>query len=214
MSPTILIADDHDMMAAGLRAIIEQELRITVVDTVGDGRAAIARARDLKPDIVVMDVHMPLLNGIEATREIMREQPDLAVIALSMHDDRHFIVEMFRAGARAYLLKHCAFDELGQAIKSVLSGKKYISPSIARLVLEDYLQRIEDAPRSASSLTAKERQVLQLLAEGYPTRIIADMLHVSVNTVDTHRKNIMEKLGLFSIAELTKYAIREGLTQL
>jgi DNA-binding NarL/FixJ family response regulator len=214
VSPTILIADDHDMMAAGLRAIIEQELRITVVDTVGDGRAAIARARDLKPDIVVMDVHMPLLNGIEATREIMREQPDLAVIALSMHDDRHFIVEMFRAGARAYLLKHCAFDELGQAIKSVLSGKKYISPSIARLVLEDYLQRIEDAPRSASSLTAKERQVLQLLAEGYPTRIIADMLHVSVNTVDTHRKNIMEKLGLFSIAELTKYAIREGLTQL
>lgn len=214
MSTTILIADDHEMMAAGLRAIIERDLRIAVVDVVADGRAAIARARELRPDIVVMDVHMPLLNGIEATREILREQPGLAVIALSMHDDRHFIVEMFRAGARAYLLKHCAFDELGQAIQNVLAGRKYISPSVANLVLDDYLKRLDDTPRPASPLTAKERQILQLLAEGHSARVIADMLHVSVNTVDTHRKNIMEKLGLFSIAELTKYAIREGLTQL
>jgi two-component system response regulator NreC len=205
----ILLADDHVLMREGLRALLEKTGRMT------NGISAVRMARDLKPDLVLMDIGMPDLNGVEATRRIMTEAPGIKVIALSMHADKRFVRHMFAAGAAGYVLKGSAFEEVAAAVKTVAAGRIYISPKITDQVLADYVQQlIKPSAGAESPLSGREREVLQMLAEGRSSRTIAGRLHVSVTTVDTHRKHIMDKLGFRSIAELTKYAVREGLTPL
>ena len=195
--------------------LLEKPGGITIVGEADNGVSAVRMARDLKPDLVLMDVAMPDLNGIEATRRIMTESPGVKVIALSMHADKRFVRHMFAAGAVGYVLKGSAFEEVAAAIKTVAAGRIYISPKITDLVLGDYIKLLtKPSPRGESLLSEREREVLQMLAEGRSSRMIAERLHVSVTTVDTHRKHIMDKLGFRTIAELTKYAVREGLTSL
>ena len=187
-----------------------------VVAEANDGRSAVQLAQELQPDVVVMDVGMPGLNGIEATRQITNREPDAKVVALSMHSDRRFMGEMLKAGAKGYLLKDGAFEELATAIRSVVANKVYLSPRIADVVVDDYVRRTPGQAAGDTSafakLTPREREVLQLMAEGRATKEIAMDLKVSIKTVETHRRQIMEKLQIHSVAELTKYAIREGLT--
>ncbi len=186
-----------------------------VVGEAENGRMAVRLAQELSPDIVVMDVAMPDLNGIEATRQVLNNRPKAKVIALSMHADRRFVVQMLKAGASGYLLKDCAFEELTNAIRAVVANRTYLSPKIADTIAKDYIRLFPKAELSAFSiLTPRQRQVLQLLSEGNATSQIASHLQVSVKTVETYRQQIMEKLDIHSIAELTKYAIREGLTSL
>lgn len=211
----ILIADDHKIVRDGLRSLLEKQPNMEVVAEAENGRKAVSLAIRRRPQVVIMDISMPDLNGIEATRQMLKELPDLKVIALSMHSDRRYILGMFQAGAAGFLLKDCAFQELASAIDTVAANKPYLSPSIARTVLEDFVRGpASSRPSAPDVLTAREREVLQLLAEGWSTKKIASHLHVSAKTVETHRRRIMEKLGLKGIAELTKYAIREGLTSL
>lgn len=180
-----------------------------------DGRSAVSLAAELRPDVVVMDVGMPDLNGIDAARRVCADVPGVKVVALSMLSDGRFVRRMFQAGASAYLLKECAFDELKLAIDTVLRGKTYVSPGIGQVVIGDYVRDDREAGSEAfQSLTAREREVLQLLAEGGATKEIAAALFVSVKTIETHRQHVMQKLGTNSIADLTKFAIREGLTRL
>ncbi len=213
MSIRILLADDHAVVRHGLSQVLQQEEDIEVVGQAGDGRSAIAMVRELVPNIVVMDITMPDLNGIEATREIHKETPAVKVVALSMHTTLKHITEMFRAGASGYLLKGCDFAELVRAIRTVADGKTYISPSISTAFVTDLL-RVEDNATSTafSFLTRREREVLQLLSEGNTTKQIALRLHISPKTVEAHRLRLMNKLEIDNVAQLTKYAIREGLT--
>lgn len=214
MKIKLLIADDHQMMRESLKAMIEKEPDMTVIGETQDGLTTVDLARKLAPDVVVMDVSMPDLNGIEATRKIIKTNPNLKVVALSGHIDQHFVREMFTAGAVAYIHKQGASDELIRAIRDVMAGKKYISPDAARGIVDSYLKRPQ-APNTApvfAALTEREREVLQLIAEGRSTKDMGGALGVSIKTVETHRHNIMEKLNLRSVAELTKYAIREGIT--
>lgn len=213
MTIRVLIADDHTIMRAGLRSLLEKEDQIEVVAEAENGRKAVQLAITHKPDVVVMDVSMPDLNGIEATSQVLESLPEAKVIALSMHSDKRFVMGMLRAGAFGYLLKDCASQELANAIVSVASNKKYLSPDIAGVVIEDSLYGGQQEGETVSSmLSAREREVLQLIAEGWSTKQIAAHLYVSVKTVETHRRQIMKKLDLHNIADLTKYAIREGLT--
>jgi DNA-binding NarL/FixJ family response regulator len=178
-----------------------------------NGREAVQFAQDKRPDVVIMDIDMPDLGGIEATRQICAAFPEVKVIGLSIHSEKHYVVNMLRAGASGFLSKDCPFDELAQAIKTVVANHTYLSPGIADVMIEDYVREVPLAESSAFSvLTSREREVLQLLAEGWSTKEIASHLHVSPKTVDTHRRQIMDKLNLHSIADLTKYAVLEGLT--
>ena len=212
----ILLADDHRIVRQGLRSLLEAEADFTVVAEADNGRAAIDLTDELAPDVVVMDVGMPELNGIEATRRIASRSPRVKVVALSMHSDRRFVAEMLKAGAAGYLLKDGAFEELVGAIRTVAAGRTYLSPRIADVVVEGYLRNntTPAEPTAYARLSPREREVLQLLAEGKATKEAAAALHLSVKTVETHRRQIMEKLNMYSVAELTKYAIREGLTSL
>lgn len=213
MSTKVLIADDHQIVREGLRTMLEKEHDIKVVGEAEDGRMTLRLARELAPDVIIMDVAMPDLNGIEATRQIIAEQPTVKIIALSMHDDRRFVLNMLKAGAAGYMLKDCAFKDLAKAIRVVRANKTYLSNEIADIVVKDYLA--SSAPVESSAfhlLSPREREVLQLIAEGKTSALIADNLHISVKTVETHRQQIMVKLKIKSVAELTKYAIREGLT--
>ncbi len=215
MDIRILLADDHKLLREGLRALIEEQENMTVVAEAEDGRSAVQLAAKLSPDIVVMDISMPGLNGIDATRRITAESPGIKVIALSMHAERDFVVEMFKAGAAGYLLKDCAFEELILAIRAVSSKKAYLSSKLSDTMIKDYVNLFPKKKLSAfSELTAREREVLQLLAEGKNTREVAAKLNVSTKTVETFRRLIMKKLDIHSVAELTKYAIRAGLTSL
>ena len=215
MGIRIILADDFEIIREGLRALIEKQPGMTVVAEAGDGRTAVQLATKLLPDLVVMDISMPDLNGIEATRQILEQCAGAKVIALSVHCDRRFVLEMLNAGASGYLLKDCAFKELIHAIHTVAANNTYLSPKITDIVLKDYVQRIpKDEFSSLSLLTPREREVLQLLAEGRRTKEIAHLLQVSVKTVETYRQQLMAKLSLHSIAELTKFAVREGLTSL
>jgi len=215
MKIRVLIADDHKIVRDGLRALLEKQKGMEVVAEAQDGREAVRLARELSPDIVIMDVAMPDLNGVDATRQIVPEVRDVKVIALSMHSDKRFVAQMFKAGASGYLLKDCAFEELAQAVAVVMAGHTYLSPEIVGPVMEDYVRHLSNTDSSGFGvLTAREREVLQLLAEGRTTRQIAAHLHVSIKTIETHRQQIMNKLKVHSLAELTKYAIREGLTSL
>ena len=213
MAIKIILADDHKIVRQGLRTMLESEADIEVIGEADDGRMAVRLARELSPQVIIMDVGMPDLNGIEATRQVLAESPGIKVIALSMHCDRRFVMNMLKAGASGYLLKDSAFEELATAIRMVLGGKVYLSTEIANIVVKDYLQGGGDES-VFSVLTPREREVLQLMAEGKSSRQIADHLIISVKTVETHRMQIMHKLQIFSVAELTKYAIREGLSSL
>ncbi|MEN8164973.1 MAG: response regulator transcription factor [Acidobacteriota bacterium] len=209
----VLLVDDHQVVREGLRALFETEKDIVVVAEADNGRTAHKLALELEPDIVVMDMGMPGLNGVDATRKILERMPDIRVIALSIHCNRLFVVEALKAGASGYLVKDCAFEELIRAIRVVMAGQSYLSPEITGILVEDVARRPEDeAKPRAKSLSGREREVLQLLAEGNSARKISNMLHISVQTVNTHRQHIMRKLDLGSVAELTKFAIREGLT--
>jgi len=212
MAIRIILADDHRMFRDGLRALIEKEQDIKVIGEAENGRTTVQLARELSPDVVVMDIGMPDLNGVEATRQIAAQCPSVRVIALSMHSDKRFVTEMLHAGASGYLLKDCAFQELAQAIRTVARNQAYLSPRIAGVVVTDYAGRLPTT--KVAALTPREREVLQLLAEGKNTKEIASALNVSVKTVETHRAQIMGRLDLHSVAELTKFAIREGLTSL
>jgi len=212
---SVLLADDHKIMRAGLRSLLEKTANVSVVAEADDGRQAVKLATQLRPDLVIMDISMPKLNGVEATRQIMAALPDTKIIALSMHSDKRFLVEMFQAGAVGYLLKDCAAKELEQAIKTVTNRQCYLSPEIAGLLLEDYMDRFQSKPAdAASALTSREREVLQLIAEGWSTKNIAEHLYISIKTAESHRRKIMKKLDLHTVADLTKYAIKEGLTSL
>jgi len=213
MGIRIVLADDHAILRDALSQAFQQENDMEVVGQAPDGRAAVEMAREFLPDIVVMDINMPLLNGIEATREIRREAPGVRVIVLSMHSDKPCIREIFRAGAFAYLHKNCGFDELAGAVRAVAQGKTYVSPSISNIVVEEFAHTDEKfEPTAFSLLTPREREVLQLLAEGGTIKRIALRLHISRKTVEAHRLRIMNKLKIDTAAQLTKYAIQEGLT--
>ncbi len=216
MSVKVILADDHQMFREGLRSLIEPQIDIELIAEAEDGRSIIKLLQKLSPDVIIMDVSMPGLNGIEATRQIKATYADVKVIALSMHSNRRYVMEMLKAGASGYLLKDCAVKELCEAIRIVAAGQVYLNPRINTLVVNDYLQYLSEdtvaKPIDSSVLSAREREVLQLLAEGKRTKEIASILHVSIKTVERHRQNIMGKLNINSIAELTKYAIQEGLT--
>lgn len=211
----ILLVDDHKIVRTGLRSLIDNQSGMMVVAEADNGRTALQLIREMKPDVVIMDVAMPDLNGMEATRQIVTETPDVRVIALSMHSDRRFVTGMLEAGASGYLLKDCAFEELTSAIRAVVRKQAFISPGVAGILVEDVRRRAtEVAQKSPVALTAREREVIQLLAEGHTTKGIAHILGVSVKTVESYRQRVMEKLNLHSVAELTKWAVREGLSSL
>lgn len=212
----VLLADDHRMMREGLKALLEKTNRVIVVDEAEDGKSTVSLAEKRMPNVIVMDVAMPGLNGIEATRKIRKSNPNARVIALSGHADRRLVSEMLKAGASGYVLKSRASDELVHAIDEVMQGRTYLSPEVTQGVVDTY---VRNTPKSGenpafATLTNREREVLQLLAEGRSTKEMAGELQVSVKTVETHRQNMMRKLQVFSVAELTKYAIREGVTAL
>ncbi|MDI6632542.1 MAG: response regulator transcription factor [Thermoanaerobacteraceae bacterium] len=215
MSTRIILADDHKIVRDGLAALLAKVPGLEVVAEAADGRTAVRLAREMLPDVVIMDISMPDLNGIEATRQIVAEVSGVKVIALSMHSGRRLVMEVFKAGASGYLFKDCAFEELASAIRSVVAGDTYLSPKIAGVMVKELAtQSLTDTPVAFSVLTAREREVLQLLAEGKTTKKIASLLHLSTKTVETHRQQIMNKLNVQSVADLVKYAIREGLTSL
>jgi two-component system response regulator NreC len=211
----IVLADDHQIVRHGLRSLLSAEPDMEVVGEADNGRAVVKLVQEKSPQVVIMDISMPDLNGIEATRQILNESPGIKVIALSMHSDSLFVLNMFKAGASGYLLKDCALEELVKAVRTVLSRKIYLSPGISDIVIKDFVIGWSPSESSAYSiLTTREREVLQLMAEGKNTNQIAENLCVSVKTVEAHRKQLMNKLDIHSVAELTKYAIRQGLTSL
>jgi two-component system, NarL family, response regulator NreC len=215
MKIKVLLADDHKIFRDGLRTLIEKEVGMEVVAEAENGRKTIKLAEKLTPNVIIMDVSMPDMNGIEATRRIMAGRPDVKVIALSMHSDQRFVLDMLEAGASGYLLKDCAFGELAVAIRQVTAGNTYLSPKIADVVVRGYLNKTPDSGLTKSVLlTSREREILQLIAEGLTSREIAAHVYLSIKTVETHRRNIMQKLNMRSIADLTRYAIREGLVSL
>jgi DNA-binding NarL/FixJ family response regulator len=215
MSIQVLLVDDHAIIREGLRSLLDKQPELEVIADTDDGRKAIELVRELLPDIVIMDITMPGLNGIEATRQITAEFPQVKVIALSIYSKRRFVADMLSAGATGYILKECLFDELVQAIKAVAAGGRYLSPRITDVVVSDYVKRLSASTESPfEALKAREREVLQLVAEGKSTKQIALDLHVSTKTIEANRRQIMEKLNIYNVAELTKYAVREGLTTL
>jgi len=212
MEVKILLADDHDMIRSGLRALLQGEEGFVVVGEAKDGRTAVRMVGELRPQVVVMDLRMPDLNGIEATRQTLAATPNAKVIGLSGNSDQRSAREMLAAGACGYVRKEAAFEELVKAIRAVVNNKIYVSPTVAGPWMYDAAVGANGSRRS--TLSPREREVLQLLAEGKATKEVAVSLHVSVKTAETHRRNLMDKLQIDSVAELTKYAIREGITEL
>ena len=211
----ILLVDDHQMMRDGLRAVLERESDLHVSGEAADGRTALELCSTLHPDVVVMDIGMPGLNGIEATRQVTTHHPRTKVVALSMNADRRYVHAMFEAGAWAYLVKSSASEELIRAIRAVSHDEKYVSPTVASAVLDAFVVGPKATQRDPrGELSPREREVLQLLAEGMTSKEIAARLDLAVSTIETHRKQIMAKLELRSVAELTKFAIRTGITTL
>lgn len=213
MSIRILLADDHAVLRHGLSKALQAEPDMEVIGLAADGLTAVELAGELSPDIIIMDIGMPGLNGIEATRQIAKRSPRVRIIALSMHSAKKFIMEMFKAGASGYLLKDCEYDELAAAVRTVASGKDYISPSISGILIETCTTDNPKRKKNAfSALTDREREVLQLLTEGKTTKQAAARLGISPKTVEVHRLNIMNKLKIDNMVQLTKYAIQEGIT--
>jgi DNA-binding NarL/FixJ family response regulator len=215
MQTTILLVDDHPIFREGLRSLIDNSDAALVIGEAGDGAEAVRLAGELKPEIVIMDLTMPVMNGIDATREITKKNPDIRVLALSMESNRFFVVEVLKAGATGYVLKDTAFAELLNAINTVARGETYLPQKIATLLVREFLQCIpEDLSIAYQKLTPREREILQLIADGKSIKEIAYIIETSHKTVENQRQAIMQKLNLFSIAELTKYAIRHGLSPL
>ena len=216
MSIRILLADDHKVLRSGLRRILEEQSDLEVAGEAGDGREAVEMAEALQPDIVVMDIGMPLMNGIEATRQILHRNSGMHVLILSMYSDENYVVQVLRAGARGYLLKDSAEDELIDAVRTVHGGLPFFSQRIAKMLVGDSMQRLRDegASDTYELLTPREREVLQLIAEGKSNKEVAAALFVSPTTIETHRARIMDKLDLHSTAEIVLYAVRKGIVQL
>ncbi len=216
-SPTtqirILLADDHTVMRSGLRLLLERQPNLKVVAEAADGREAVAMATAEKPDVVVMDIAMPHLNGVEAARQIVNQRPETAVAILSMHSDESYVIRSLKAGARAYLLKDSAEADLLEAIRAICEGKSFFSPAVRRILKEDYMHQLEEmgAEDSYELLTTREREVLQLVAEGKSNKEVANLLNLSLYTVETHRTHILQKLNLHSVPELILYAVRKGI---
>jgi len=210
----ILLADDHTLVRQGLRKVLEDRPEWQVVAEAGDGRAAVRLAEEYKPDVAVVDVAMPLLNGIEATRQIVRRAPQTKVLVLSMHSDEAYVTQMLKAGATGYLLKDSADVDLLEAVLAVSQGRSFFSPAVARLMSDDYArQRGDNALDRYDSLSEREREIFQLVAEGKTNREIAALLFISPSTVETHRARVMEKLNLHSAAEIVLYAVRRGVVR-
>jgi two-component system, NarL family, response regulator NreC len=209
----ILICDDHSIVRKGLRSLLDEEEELVVVGEAQSGREAVSMTQQMQPDVVLMDISMPELNGLEATRQIKQQQPQVRVLILTMHDNAEYVFEILKAGASGYVLKQSATTELILAIQAVSQGKTFLSPSISGGVIEGYLQHAKTIPTGddCDLLTNREREVLQLIAEGTSTRVMARKLGISVKTIETHRTNIMRKLGSQNIADLIRYAIRKGL---
>jgi DNA-binding NarL/FixJ family response regulator len=216
MSTKIMIVDDHGVVRDGLQLLLEQDEDMEIVAQAPDGRQAVKMAAKVFPDVILMDVSMPGLNGIEATAQIIKENPQIKVLALSAHSNKRFVTDILKSGAHGYLLKDCITDELFRAIDAVKNGERYLCSKVAGVIIDNYIDgQGQGAGRaSINSLTAKERELLQLLVEGLCTKEIARMLHLSIKTVDGRRRDIMNKLEMNSLAELTKFAIREGVTNL
>ncbi len=208
----ILLADDHTVVRKGLRLLLENEPGFVVVADAATGREAVNLAEQHEPDVVVMDIAMPILNGIEAARQIASKLPHVAIVFLSMHSDESYVLRALKAGARAYLLKDSAEQDLINAVRAVSEGKAFFSPAISKMLVEDYMQQMRErkVDDSFDLLTTREREILQLLAEGKNNKEVAALLNLSLYTVETHRSNIFQKLNLHSGAELILYAIRKG----
>jgi two-component system response regulator NreC len=208
----VLLADDHTVVRKGLRLLLESYPEFTVVADAADGREAVALAEHHRPDVVVIDVAMPVLNGIEAARQILTKLPKTSIVFLSMHSDEGYVLKGLKTGARAYLLKDSAEYDLINAVKAVREGKAFFSPAISKMLVEDYVRQMREkqVEDSYELLTTREREILQLLAEGKNNKDVANLLNLSLYTVETHRSNIFEKLNLHSTAELILYAIRKG----
>ncbi len=214
----LLICDDHTIVREGLKRLLDEEEGVEVIGEAMDGRDAVAKALDLMPDIVLMDLSMPGLHGLEATRQVVKRLPKAKVLILSMHKNEAYVLQALQAGASGYILKDSASEEVVTAIRAASRGDSYLSPAISRVVIEDYLRLSSPDSGGAKSLydtlTTREKEIFQLLAEGLKNQEIADRLHVSVKTVETHRAHIMEKLNLKNIAELVKYSIEIGIVQI
>ncbi|MGA3075615.1 MAG: response regulator transcription factor [Bryobacteraceae bacterium] len=209
----ILLADDHTVMRNGLRLLLERQPHLQVVGEAADGRQAVALSETLNPDVVVMDIAMPNLNGIEAARQIVNRNPRTAIAILSMHSDESYVIRALKAGARAYLLKDSAEADLLAAVRALTDGKSFFSPAISKILVEDYMRQLESrgAEDTYELLTNREREILQLLAEGRTNKEVANMLNLSLYTVETHRAHILQKLNLHSVPELILYAVRKGI---
>jgi two-component system, NarL family, response regulator NreC len=213
MQIRILLADDHTVMRSGLRLLLERQPNLTVVGEAADGRQAVELATSEKPDVVVMDIAMPHLNGVEAARQIVNRAPLTAVVILSMHSDESYVIRSLKAGARAYLLKDSAESDLISAIHAITEGKSFFSPLVRRILKEDYMRALTDmgAEDTYELLTTREREVLQLVAEGKSNKEVANLLNLSLYTVETHRTHILQKLNIHSVPELILYAVRKGI---
>jgi two-component system, NarL family, response regulator NreC len=208
----IVLADDHAVMRTGLRLVLERQSDFTVVGEASDGREAVALVQRETPDVLVMDIGMPNLNGIEAARQVAGAAPQVAVVILSMHSDESYVLRALKAGARGYLLKESAESDLIAAIRAVHAGKAFFSPAVSRMLVEDYVRQLQDREieDSYELLTTREREILQLVAEGKSNKEVAAVLNLSLYTIETHRGNLMEKLGLHTVPELILYAVRKG----
>ncbi|HLJ17217.1 MAG TPA: response regulator transcription factor [Bryobacteraceae bacterium] len=209
----ILLADDHTVMRSGLRLLLERQPNLVVVGEASDGRQTVELAEAEDPDVVVMDIAMPNLNGIEAARQIVARNPRVAIAILSMHCDESYVIRSLKAGAKAYLLKDSAEPDLINAILAISRGKSFFSPAISKILMEDYMRQLEDrgAEDTYELLTTREREILQLVAEGKTNKEVANLLNLSLYTVETHRTHILQKLGLHSVPELILYAVRKGI---
>ena len=215
MKINIIIADDHFLIREGLKALLEKQAGLNICATAINGWEAVKSAQKYKPEIIIMDISMPDLNGIEATKKIKKESPQTKILALSIHANKQYVDRMLTAGASAFLLKDCAFEDLQEAIRAVMSNKVYLSPDIMGIIVHNYKTHISNTNNDTlNSITEREREIIQLIVEGNKTKEIAKKLCLSVKTIETHRSNIMRKLNIDNLPELTKFAIREGITEI